>query len=559
MQNTQRLKLLPFLGLLLSFFVSCSLRSADKNTLFLSARQALWDEPESCLSELKKIDTLSLREPQKAELRLLSEHAYLRAFSTLPADTMSGRLAAFFGSHRLRPLQAEALYLNAAEKDLMGIPEQAMSRLKQAEQIIDTTSAQHELLGALYYRMGRISESDMLYDIANRYYEQALRYLQSTNQHLYLASTLRDLARTTKNISQQQRNDYFDQALLHAAHCDTSIQLNILSYKIRYERPIDTLALVSINKYLCNHLNYPRAASELTEYYIDLAGTCRLGSHAYSVALDSAQHYLNLFTPDTIHMDWSREKYHYLHSQLLHLRHHYDEAERELRNLYDDRTRQLAADGKARTFAISQQYDVLKEKEATLERQVKLQHAYLIITLLLLLILLSAALTVMLILRARQKEQARDTEINRLQTEIQHKRQLLRNTLEQRIQLTKELQNTKILAHKKKEEVPAWAKEYIDNSLFSSAEKWDEFQQQFNLISDNFLISLKDEYPDLTKVDIQIIALIITGLSINDICILLNQSKNTIWSRRLRIKTHLKLTADQQLDQWLQQKYEAHF
>ena len=389
----------------------------------------------------------------------------------------------------------------------------------------------------------------MLYNIALEYYNLALNELQQTNLYLFLACTLRDIGRTTNDSTSDRsiKCHYFDQALHYARlHGDTAIYLNILSYKLRYQPGDNEAEINKVNRHLCRELNYSRAASELCESFLS----------SETPDIDSALFYLKIFANDTSALAWSRDKYHLLDSRIKNLQGQNNIAYNELLKLYNSQTRQLAQDGKARTYTIARKYDLLLEHEKALERQIKLQHSHLVISLLVIALLVGGVLIYVIIMRNKEKERKNKQRIESLQSEVTHKRELLKNTLEQRLQLTKDLQNAELIEHKKRGEVPLWAKKFIEESLFSQQNQ-EDFLLQFNIISDNFLNHLQEEYPALTKVDTQIIALIITGLSISDICLLLNQTKNTIWSRRLRIKSHLNLTADDNLDEWLLNKYAA--
>ena len=90
-----------------------------------------------------------------------------------------------------------------------------------------------------------------------------------------------------------------------------------------------------------------------------------------------------------------------------------------------------------------------------------------------------------------------------------------------------------------------------DLNIFQSEAQWTAFKTEFNQAYAGLLDRLKMEHPALTAVDQQVIALILLDMDISDICLLLNQTKRTVWSRRQRIKEHLGLTDEEKLDEWL--------
>lgn len=72
-----------------------------------------------------------------------------------------------------------------------------------------------------------------------------------------------------------------------------------------------------------------------------------------------------------------------------------------------------------------------------------------------------------------------------------------------------------------------------------------------NLISKTVLTKIKNNNPDLTQTDLMVIVLMFLNLSIEDCCLLLNMTKESMWVRRKRIKQHLGLSADTNLDEWI--------
>ena len=66
----------------------------------------------------------------------------------------------------------------------------------------------------------------------------------------------------------------------------------------------------------------------------------------------------------------------------------------------------------------------------------------------------------------------------------------------------------------------------------------------------NLLRDIQNYYPKITEKDLQYIALAKSGLSINDMCYLLDVSERTLWNRRQRIKGHIG-NADMDVDEWI--------
>ena len=525
------------------------------------AMDILWDNPDSTRLILESVSPDTLTRYAAACYMLNLEHSHLKTGNPVSINNLQTSLN-YFQSKKDRRHAGEAAYVLGTTYDVNGDHYMATRYLKQAESLL-FAAAEHDsvppvLLGMVCYKQGMNFESDWLYSEANACYRRALPYLKQTDYHLYIACTLRDMARTTKlspgdlesgdadeALEREQevahlRDSLFGEALREAALLpDTAVYLDILDYAISFSSVRDTTAILGINRYMTNVLHQPRYAGELTDYYL----SCN--------KLDSARLSLELFAQDTMTQSWSRDRWQYLHSRLLLQSGKEDEAYEELENLYQNRQRALVRDGQARTYAIARQYDVLREKEKNLHLTINQQRLYIVLA-----ILLGAVVAVVLLLllyrqRGRRREALQQAKIEMLDSELKARRESLRRILSERVELTKKMQMAGLMQGRRKDELPAWAQQFLEQNLITQPEQWDAFLDEFNAGSSDLLLRLKKEHPQTTKTDLLIIALILTEMSIQDICILLNQTKHTIWSRRLRIKTHLGLTETDNLDEWL--------
>ena len=133
------------------------------------------------------------------------------------------------------------------------------------------------------------------------------------------------------------------------------------------------------------------------------------------------------------------------------------------------------------------------------------------------------------------------------------RRESLKRIINQRIELSKNLQEA-ILSRKKEESIPQWAKDYIDQNIFSTEEQWHGFLKEFEGAYGNILTRLQSTYPRLTSTDLQVIALYILGIDNSDICLLMGTTQRTIWSRRMRIKSRIGLGEKESLNKWLEEE-----
>ena len=487
---------------------------------------------------LDEIDASKLSEYEKNRYRLTEAHLMLKRELRLPPETNMEALAKYFVSCKDESSASEAYYIQGAYLNWLGQNTQAMQYLKKAE----SYPAVSIIRGMTYYKMGRISESEQLYAIALENYQKALPYLEEAGLPLYLASVYRELGRNTNN---EARNQYFDKALVAARFMGDSI----LYMDIRYAQ----LAIIQPNapeiaricQHMCHQVGRKRYAYDLVKYYIR--------THK----ADSAKIYLDILAADTTAQIWSAQQHALWESQYLHLKGRNKEAYESLYDLYNAYYKEVEEQGRASAFVAAQHYDNEVEKAKNLQLQLDRQRLYIILGAVLVSVLCLVILAILFISHQRAKHLIEKTkneeEIANLQNELKIRRESLKRIINQRIELSKNLQEA-ILSHKKEESIPQWAKDYIDQNIFSTEEQWQGFLKEFEGAYGNILTRLQNTYPRLTSTDLQVIALYILGIDNSDICLLMGATQRTIWSRRMRIKNRIGLGEKESLNKWLEEE-----
>ena len=84
-------------------------------------------------------------------------------------------------------------------------------------------------------------------------------------------------------------------------------------------------------------------------------------------------------------------------------------------------------------------------------------------------------------------------------------------------------------------------------------DNWKKFAENFDLIYENYLKRLKEDFPDLTKNDLRLCAYLKMGLSSKDMAPLLNVSYRSVEMHRYRIRQKLNLERDINLTEFLQE------
>lgn len=516
-------------------FAACHHPAEIKDKALQEVINLVWLDTKAAQKALEEIDIARLSEYEQYRYLLTEAHLMLKLRLQLPEHTNMDDLAEYFMDYKDDTSAGEAYYIQGAYLNWLGENTQAMQYLKKAESC-PTTSI---IRGMTYYKMGRISEDEQLYDIALENYKRALPYLEEVGLPLYLASVYRELGR---NIDDESRNQYFDNALTAARFLgDTILQLDIRYAQLSANQN-NSPELASICQYMCHQAGQKRYAYDLVKYYIRTAKA------------DSARIYLDILAADTTAQIWSEQQYTLWHSQYLHLKGRNSEAYESLYTLYDTYYRYAEEEGRASAFVAAQHYDNEVEHAKNLQLQLDKQRLYIILAIVLIGVLCATILLILFISRQKAKHLIEKTQTEQqiadLQKELQVRRESLKKIMNQRISLSKSMQEA-MLSRKKEEAIPQWAKEFVETNIFASEEQWQEFLREFEGGYGDVLQQLQQTYPRLTSTDLQVIALYILGIDNADICLLTGSTQRTIWSRRMRIKSRIGLGEKESLDKWI--------
>ena len=441
--------------------------------------------------------------------------------------------------------EAEELYSQGISYNNNSQYESSTAYLKQAEDILVTlpaSSRRNQLLGLTWFRLGNTSESDMLYDIAQTYYRKAIPMLDPDSNAVYLACAYRDIARTMAIIGGEKDSVlwYFSQAEQYATKANSPLLLlDIGAYRYQLCYPDSVAHRLAICKQLAEGYNVPTRYSEIVELL--------LAQHA----TDSAAYYLERLQPtDSAYTYWFEQSYAYLNSKILHQRGQKDKAYRALLDLYDRKIEELQRDAGARTYALSLHYDVAREQQLAQEaqREKQWQRKISIVLVLLLAVVIALSLVLWRNWQQRRREQAR--QIEALRDKYVQQLQLALERLQQKVSLTREIE----LQHMRGNEVefPKWLQTYRDEKLVMNKESLDELIASIDKALDGAISRLRKDYPELTESDMQFAILSIIGASDNDMSIVLNVQKQTVYHRRQIVRKHVHPDIDD-IDAWLRQ------
>ena len=445
--------------------------------------------------------------------------------------------------------EGERLYRLGTSSNQQSKYEESTLYFKQAEEVlldIHTTDAdiqkrKDELLGYTWFFMGNSSESDQLYSVAQDYYRKAIPLLEQGDNTMYLCCAYRDLARTIALVQADKDSAllFFRRAEEYARLIPSELlKLDIAAYRYQLCYPDSVAQRLDICRRLAEEHGAHARYSELVELLLAEQQT------------DSAAYYLERLQPkDSSYTYWFEQSYAYLHSKVLHQQGMTDSAYNVLLDLYDRKIDELQRDAGARTYALTLQYDVAREKQLAEQAQSERQLQRMISIALVLVLALVIALLFVLSRYWRQRRREQTAALQALQNKYVQQLQLALERLQQKVSLTREIEMQRMRGNEV--EFPKWLLTYRDEQLTMNKESLDELIASVDNALDGAISRLRHDYPQLTESDMQFAILSIIGASDNDMSILLNVQKQTIYHRRQIVRKHISPTISD-IDAWLQ-------
>ncbi len=526
---------------------SCHHAPTDASLTLQSERLLVWENPDSALAVLQRLDTLSLTPHERNIYHMEQELARSRTrHSSYYAEIIDALLPELLESGDALSI-GEAYYMLGTSSIHTSHYEQSTSYLKQAEEYlveclefsvesrlkfrVDSSQVAlcEQLLGVTWFCLGNTSESEMLYPIAHNYYRKSIPLLEKRNNNIFLACAYRDLARTNAlsdgNIDSTRL--WFTRATRYArAAQSTVLATDIDAYYYQYCEPDSTDERLHACCILAEQFNVTTRYAEMVEIYLSRGET------------DSAAYFLKRLQPvDSTYSYWFEQTHAYWFSRLNAAQHNDTAAYATLRNLYDRTIIRLQRDASARTFAIAQHYDVEREQKRAEQAQREQQWHKRVSAILILTLAITLSLLVLLYLfyRAKRREQA--TQLQALRDKYAQQLQLALERLQQKVNLTREIEMQRMRGNEV--EFPTWLQTYRDEQLTMSKESLNELIDSVDKALDGAISRLRQECPKLTESDMQFAILSIIGASDNDMSILLNVQKQTIYHRRQIVRKHV--------------------
>lgn len=548
------MKLLRILVFCWSF--SCLLFSCCKQTSPVDIQleqldSLVWANPDSVRSILDTLNYSAWQKTDQYHLQMLHEFCQLKTNRPLSPDSVMPPIVDYFTQTKNYKLLGEALYIQGAEYEWLSDFTKGTDCLKQAESLLLKYEDNPLFLGMNYYKLGRCAEMELLYHIAHQYYQQALPYFQSAEHHYYLASCYRDMARTIPDRFNRidELNCYYDSALHYAQLAKKPITYyETILFKAAWQTNVDSTLFFKACHYLCDSIGTTNFCDVLSTHYLA------------EKDITTAEHYFKQFALDTTKNYVSKFRYSYVESLILHAKNQNKEAFQTLKNLYDQRNRLTELNGDAKTVAITKCYDVEREKAQNLQLQVKKKNLTIVIISLVALLFMAISIGIYIILIKNKQQYLINCKYlqeqqnnNLLRKDIKHKGELLRNTIKNHLDMLQEMETEALNSNQDSLRL----RQCLTAFTLSNEKNCNKFIHDYNEASCGFLTYLKQLYPNLTDIDMLIIALELMEIPVQQQMMILNTSNRTLYNRKQRLKERLGQN-DKNFDKWLKTSYKQY-
>ncbi len=537
--------LLFFLGCL--FFIACSTsnKPISHQQLLQVEEYILERDYASAYQLLVEIDSASLSQKETLVWQLYTEAILLQSTRKTHLTDTTYTLIPCLEKHGMYRYAGHALLLKSVAHLWKQDIENAIVSINNAEKyLLNSPDIPDALLAELYYRMAIIYKADGLLQESDAYCQKAIEYAKKANNYFMVAECFKMLGNThirTKafaSIPQQEVVNLYDSALYYH---DLNPDKKIANYhNICYNKALylaDSLSMFQHGKYLVDSCDYLVPASTVASYYLKRN------------VLDSAWYYIQTLRAEPATY---RDTYEALMAIYMQTIGYTDDSSQRFRTLYEKYYEAATDDESHRTHSNSLQYNIEKTQREKLELEKVQQHSLIVW---LVGLLGAAIIIIMAFLYIHAKHRTKITQeqkLSSLQQELNIKRYALNTQLMRRLEFARQMTaNQSSPEDLEDENIPAWVRAFIDAQLLSDGKRGRILCKEFNDEFYNMLDALQTDYPEITPSDLLMCTLITLHLSISDVCVLMNMPKRTVWNRRNRIKEHLGLTTQDDLEKWL--------
>ena len=531
-------------------FVSCK-PSYTKNPTILKAEKQLYTNPDSAYQLLCSIkNPQQLPEADYAAWCLHYTHAGYKLYIDEKSDYRIRFASEYYQKNGPDKYAGTALYLQGCLAIIKNKNSIAMKYYKKAIDYLEHTN-EYDITGLTHLNIGFIYIKNELYNEPIKYLNNAINHFEKTNNIKYIYYSYRLLAEISYKTKQPIKNTFrylsFAQKLATAKK-DQSFNDEIQSFKGKVL--VDSNNVES-KSYLLQSFQKIKNKNNTISAYL---------SYIYTKEnnLDSAKYYYN-FIKNYDSIVVTKFLYEAINLFISKSEKNYKSAFFHCEKAFDLREEMFKKENKELTLRMDKQYDYTKKERERSELEIANREKIILIT-----ILIVVLLIVLLIhFQIKNKHKL-------MQNKLEHEQQTLKYQIEK--QENENTQNILLLKANMLNRIDNTLKfKRLQTGLINKV-KVDEFtneitqqviipESELNLymnnadkLFNNRISDLKKEFPEVTTNDLILISLICLGMNLNNCCVLLDMSLNTLYARRKRIRAHLCIEINVNLDQWLVSK-----
>lgn len=526
---------------------SCSARYTTHETI-LKAENLLYTQADSAYRLLSAISHPELLpRADYAAWCLHYTHARYKLYLDINSDSLIQIAVNYYDKSRLKKYSGTSYYLLGCVQELLHQNEKAMLAYKTSLTKLENVK-EYDIAGLATINMGYIYAQDKNYLPAKNCFIKSLALFQlSENKRYQMYSCLE----TSK--SYQQLNNPFDSIIFYS---NKALQLaRELNDSSMYYEIISNQGELFYNKNKNLAIRNLVAAYNYSPKYRARNSAFLAYIYAELNRPDSAAYYLKntIITPDRTDNDVLINlagAYVYKHDE------NYNQAFNSIEQAYLIQNSIFKQKLKSQIYQIDKQYDLTEKSKENAQLKITNRSMLIWITLLLIVCLLVMIFLQILNNRLKKKKiefeikhQKMEFELKEKELENKRKHEILLSKLHQRVDFTirfNDLNHGKTDPKKQDE----FYEKLIDNLILTQYE-WQYYIDETNNLYNNKIANLLQKHSQITFSDTIVIVLISLGINITEACSLLKATKETMYTRRKRIKKHLGIDAEADLEKWL--------
>ena len=535
-------------GVLVIVFMYACEAGYTNNVQILKAESVLYEYPDSAYTILKSISNPEkLSRADYAAWCLHFTHAQYKLFMNIESDSIINVAVRYYENSKLQKYRGTAYYLSGCISELLKRNKEALLAYKKAISDLDNIETS-DILGLATLNMGYVYVKGKNYYHANEYFKKALKIFERTSNDRYKMYCYYQMSQMYFQLDQP-----FDSTMFYLNKAK-NLREKLNNTALKYE-------LIAYEGELLYNKDYRKAINHLTiGYKYCPSGRIRYAAilaHVYSRLNmnDSAKYYLevsNKETSSSVNEVIKKLVNAYVYGN----EGNYNQAYEAMKDAYIFQDSIFVAKLRDQIYSIDKQFDLVEKEKENAELKIANRSKIIWIAVLVIIVLIIINILLMINSQFKKKQlqqaleqQKLELELNKKESENRKKHDLLLSKLRQRIDMTINFNRVRQGQFDPVKQINYF--DIIANEIILSEKEWQYYIDETNSLFNNKLIEIRNSHTELTPPDMIVISMICLGVDISDTCQVLNMTKNTMYSRRKKIKKRLNIDVEDDLEEWI--------